>query len=193
MSPAAGSLFAVFRLTPGRVIVVLIVLLGVSLAAFNVWFRYSTTNQIHSRWGTAAMLRIAEAPEASWWELEPLGNRPASAAGELDSIVFSGHAYPIRRRGDLITARGFVNLRYALGQNGSYDFSRGDSPTIQWRWAMIFDADGERTVVLVDEDFRWLLAFDPATTKPIGNPLVRLTEKMSAGLKTFFDEQRAAK
>jgi hypothetical protein len=176
-------------------IVVFIVLLGVSLAAFNVWFRYSTTNQIHGRWGTAAMLRIAEAPEATWWELEPPGNRLASEAGELDSIVFPGLNVPIhiRKRGDLITARGFVNLRYALGQNGSYDFSRGDSPTIDWRWAMIFDADGERTVVLVDENFRWLRAFDVTATKPEGNPLVRLTDKMSAGLKTFFEEQRAAK
>lgn len=181
-----------FRLTPGRIIVVLIVLLGVSLAAFNVWFRYSTTNQIHSRWGTEAMLRIAEAPEASWWELVPLASGETLPQG-AELIHFDFKSYAMWRRGDLITARGFVNLRYALGQNGSYDFDSDEAPPSKWRWAMVFLAHEDKTIVLIDEEFRWLWSLDLTASKKSGEPKVMLTEKMSAGLKTFFDEQRAAK
>jgi hypothetical protein len=182
------------RLTPGRLIVVVVVLLGVSLAAFNVWFRYSTTNQIHSRWGTEAMLRIAEAPEASWWELVPVAEDayPVAPANRPELQEINGRNYAVVQRGDLIGARGFVNLRYALGQNGSYSFADDQTPPTQWKWAMVFSAADGKTIVLVDKAAQWLSVLDGPTASVSGGSEVELTEKMSAGIKTFFAERTAA-
>lgn len=179
-----------------------IVAVGVALAAFNVYFRYATTDRIHRRWGTPAMLRIAESPRAEWWELAPtdanaqpapqLSGRTVETAAEaaaettvevvVERIALDGQTLAVRRRGPLIDARGFVHLRNALGQNASYDWSREAEPPNRWRWAIAFVDDQDRTVLLFDEPFRVVRTFQ--ASEPVA-----LTDKMSAGLTTFFAEQ----
>ena len=178
------------RITPGRAAVLLIVVLGVALAAFNVYFRYATTNRIHAHWGTAALLRIADAPRAEWWELalvEANAQPDAPPAGQtvetaVERIALDGQAFAIHRRGNLIGARGFVHLRNALGQNASYDWTGKPAPLNRWRWAIAFVDDRDRTVLLFDDAFRVVRSFESPEPVP-------LTDKMSAGLATFFAEQ----
>lgn len=178
------------RVSPGRAAVLLIVVLGVALAAFNVYFRYATTNRIHAQWGTAALLRVAEAPRAEWWDLaraDANAQPDATPTGQtvetvVERIALDGRTFAVRRRGDLIGARGFVHLRNALGQNASYDWTREPTGAGAWRWAIAFADDRERTVLLFDDAFRVARTFE--SPEP-----VTLTDKMSAGLKTFFAEQ----
>jgi hypothetical protein len=175
------------------VAVLAIVSLGASLAAFNLWYRHATTHRIHEKWGTEAMLRIAESPDAEWWELADADDAAASAASDRDRISVDGRIYSIRRRGDLNRARGFVHLRNSLGQDASYAWATDDLPTSPWRWAIVFlddsqDADA-RTIVLIDENAARLAAM---TLPPKEVAAVKLTAKMTAGLKTFLAEQGEA-
>jgi hypothetical protein len=181
----------VFPFDPGRAIVVLLVVLGAALAAVNVWFRYSATGQIHEQWGTKAMLRIAESPQAELWELAEAPDASAMSV-EDDDIAIGNRTYRIHKRSDLTRARGFVHLRNSLGQDASYAFACDLAPPNEWRWAIaFFDGDrasrDARTVVLFDADVRWA-----ALAVPIGEAnAVELSDKTAAGIKIFLNEQGA--
>jgi hypothetical protein len=177
------------RITPGRTVVVLIVVLGATLAAINVWFRYATTGQIHALWGTTAMLRIADSPRAELWELAELADGTESLPGS-EQVTVGDHDYRIVRRRDLAGARGFVHLRNSLGQDASYNFSCDLGPPDAWPWAIVFFDEDEsnrdsRTVVLFDRDIKWAATTEP----PDAVHAVELSEKMAAGIKMFVDEQ----
>ncbi|MEX2189003.1 MAG: hypothetical protein WD875_19500 [Pirellulales bacterium] len=208
------------KLTAGKSIVALLVVLGATLAAVNVWHRYATTNRIHGLWGAETMELIARAPQAEWLELVPgeMGraepdssdSKPSTvdrdnvyrgsvdpSADKGDDLFVDGKRYRAVDRGDLITARGFLNLRYALGQNGSYNWSCDAGPPDTWRWAMIFVEGDRRAVLLVDEDCGWIAAL-PAANLVVGEngadklakaKAVETTTQFATGLKAFFAEQ----
>lgn len=177
------------KITPGRAVVLLIVALGVTLAGINVWFRYATTSRIHERWGTEALLQIADAPRAELWELTPTPWDGVKIAAD-DAIAIGERQYRIGRRTTLIGAKGFVHLRNSLGQDASYSFSCDLSPPNEWRWAIAFSEDDAtrgdaRTVVLFDSDVKWAAKAE----KTLLVDAIELSEKMSAGIATFLDEQ----
>jgi hypothetical protein len=184
-----SRLLDVLRITPGRAVVILIVVLGATLAAINVWFRYATTGQIHTLWGTKAMLRIAASPRAELWDLAEVENAAVSLP-DVEQITIGNRKYRIVRRCDLREARGFVHMRNSLGQDASYNFSCDLGPPDAWPWAIVFFDDNElnqdsRTVVLFDRDVKWAATSEPPDTVHA----VELSEKMAAGIKTFVDEQ----
>ncbi len=192
------------KLTAGKSIVTLLVVLGVALAGANVWHRYATTDRIHRRWGAETMELIARAPQAEWLKLAAARSAERGEAGRTDgqqtgsagsllkdaALEIDGSEYFIVERGDLISARGFSNLRHALGQNGSYNWADDLGPSESWRWAIVF-ADADRHVtLLVDEDAQWLKPLN--ATGLTSTVPVEATAQMSAGLKKFFAEQTPA-
>jgi hypothetical protein len=163
---------------PGQWIALVIVILTLAGAITSIAYHHASSNAAQDFLGAGGMMLAAQSPEA---ELLVIGQEeqtdPTAPAGEKLSI--DGREWPIVRRHDLRMARGILNLRHALRQDASYDFSAAVSLDPPWVFAIRL-ADGARTLTL---------AFDPAGRRVAVVETGRaagLAEKTAAGLATFL-------
>jgi hypothetical protein len=161
----------------GVIAVLTVVGIAAALAGFNVWFHYNQSRQIHERWGTAHLMRIANAPKVELVELDRrIVEKPNSTATLLQA---DGWRQMAERYTDLSHVPGLSNFRYALGQDASYEW--GDVPPFQATWGhgILFTDDNGKTLLVFDTENKVISASHDA-------PPVRLTEKMNEGIKAFL-------
>ncbi len=163
----------------GVIAVTAIVGVAAALAGFNVWWHYNQSRQIHALWGTDALMRIGHGDAGEIVALAPPSDLPLASGTKVVSI--GGKDFPQRGAVDLATARGASNLRYALGQDASYDWIREPSAAGRWSLAIRFVDDRGQTLLAFDLDQG--IALENGSGKA-----VLLTEKMASGLKKFADE-----
>jgi hypothetical protein len=125
----------------GRRLVVALVLLGIGLASFAIWFQWRQTRRCLTLYGSEAARQIQAAVRVELWE-----PRAAAAAG-LESAA----------RIDVSRAPGLVHLRRGLVEDANFDWQRAAEATAEWDAAFAFYAtadDATPTAVLV-------IDFDP--------------------------------
>ena len=111
---------------PGALIVVGILAMAASMAAFAVWFQWTQTRRCLGFFGPEIATAIQTAPRVEAWRLSPHG------AG--------GRAFATARA-DVSRARGLVHLRHGLVEDSNYAWSAlaaGRRPTGSWDVALAF-------------------------------------------------------
>jgi len=110
INPAAERVLAAERVAaagPGRLLAAGIVLLGVALAVFAVWFQWRQTRRCLDFYGVDAARRIQSAARVELWEIQ--------GATALDRLE------PASRR-DVTLAGGLVHLRRGLVEDANFDW-----------------------------------------------------------------------
>lgn len=126
----------------GRLLVVALVLLGIGLASFAIWFQWRQTRRCLALYGSDAARQIQAAARVELWEPR------AATSAALESAT----------RIDVSRAPGLVHLRRGLVEDANFDWQRAAVATAEWDAAFAFYAaagDATPTAVLV-------IDFDPA-------------------------------
>ena len=132
------------RQPSGRPLVAGLVLLGVSLACFAIWFQWRQTRRCLELYGTDAARQVQAAARVELW-------RPSTftdAQPTLEAAI----------RTDISKAPGLVHLRRGLVEDANFDWERPASTGAEWDAAFAFydgaSAAAPATVLVID--------FDPA-------------------------------
>lgn len=132
------------RQPSGRPLVAGLVLLGVSLACFAIWFQWRQTRRCLDFYGSDVARQVQAAARVELW-------RPPSSAEPqpgLDAAI----------RTDISRAPGLVHLRRGLVEDANFDWKRPASTGAEWDAAFAFydeaSAAAPATVLVID--------FDPA-------------------------------
>lgn len=135
----------------GRRLVAGLLLLGVALACFAVWFQWQQTRQCLAFYGSEAARSIQAATRVELWEPPPGG--PEAAAGpEALSALESA------TRTDISRAPGLVHLRRGLVEDANFDWERAAPAGAAWDAAFAFyDTTSAATPAAV-----LVIDFDPA-------------------------------
>lgn len=134
--------------TTGIRLVFGLVILGISLASFAIWFQWHQTRRCLELYGSSVARRIQTAPRVELWE--PLaGHVFGSTAGEGEQAPRSGAAL----RFDVSRARGLVHLRRGLVEDANFDWAKRDASGL-WDAALAFYDRSD------DAEPAALLAFD---------------------------------
>jgi len=158
-------------------LVLLLLLAGVALAAFALWFQWRQTRRCLQFYGPVAAGRIQVGPRVELLELTPGASGPVVAS-----------------RQDVSRAPGLVHLRRGLVEDANFGWDapgpRAPLPAAAWDVALAFHAappsDAEATVLAID--------FDPAGgwVTVVGRPgRVRLG-RIEAGLRKWVETTRTA-
>ena len=132
------------RQPSGRPLVAGLVLLGVLLACFAIWFQWRQTRRCLELYGSDAARQLQAAARVELW------TPPASADAQpaLETAI----------RTDISRAPGLVHLRRGLVEDANFDWERPASTGAEWDAAFAFygeaSAAAPATVVVID--------FDPA-------------------------------
>ena len=160
----------------GTVLVIAMAGAGLMAASVAVWYQHRQTRRALDLWGPAAAQRIERAGKVDLVELD--GGRTADgAAGDM------AHA---EAAVDISHAPGVLHFRRSLLQDANFDWDAENDTAMSdndWDYAARFsDEEGNNVVVLFDLN-RGVVANRAAADR-----VVRVTEKMSEGLRRFFDE-----
>ena len=157
----------------------MLLLAGVTSAA-AIWYLRGLSQRSMSFWGPAAGELILQAPQVEALRLAPAESAEALPAGER--LTIGGQAFDVIQRRDISQARGLVNVRRALMQDASYEWSvPPPAPPVRWSYALRF-TDQDRAATL-------LLVLDPPAAKPLDRDESVGTRPIVAGLRAFFAEQ----
>ncbi len=127
----------------GKQLVLGMFLLAAAFGAFAVGFHWYTSRRVMSLWGPEAAECINRATQMELWELssDPLLNPLGKPVEPL-------------RRYNVSQARGILNVRHALLEQATFDWS-DSAPflaTRTWCWALSFRTAGSKTLVLFSYD-----------------------------------------
>ena len=173
--------------TGGRLVFGLVIL-GIALASFAIWFQRHQTRRCLELYGSSVARRIQTAPRVELWE--PL---PGSDPGNTGGIGEPAPRFGAARRFDVSRARGLVHLRRGLVEDANFDWNNS-GPSGPWDAALAFydgPDDAEPAAVLAFD-------FDSAGGtltllgggKPVG--LGRLEKGLRAWLATAGAESGPA-
>jgi len=161
-------------LRSGRLVIVAILVLGVAAGAFAVWYQQQQSRQALRFWGTEGASLIARAPhvEAVWLELA--GKQAADCD---DSLEVPGGTACVRQRQDVDRTPGISNLRRALMQDATFQWSAEPPEGADWEFALRFFDEGQSTVLLFDlargacaeASTSRSVVLDPAATKDLSD------------------------
>lgn len=160
----------------GAAVVLALLLGGVALAAFAVWFQWRQTRRCLRFYGPVAADRIQAGPRVELWELTPGATGPVVA-----------------RRQDVSRAPGLVHLRRGLVEDANFRWHAAQPPrrlpAAAWDVALAFHAAApaaEPTVLAID--------FDAAggSVTVVGRPGRVGLGRIEAGLRTWVEKTRAA-
>jgi hypothetical protein len=120
----------------GMTLVIGLVILGISLASFAIWFQRHQTRRCLEFYGSSVARRIQTAPRVELWE--PLsgntaGNTVGNSDGEGELAPRSGAAL----RFDVSRARGLVHLRRGLVEDANLDWAKR-AASGPWNAALAF-------------------------------------------------------
>ncbi len=159
----------------GRRLVVGLVVLGIGLACFAIWFQWQQTRRCLAFYGSDSARRIQVAPRVELWEPS------AAAPAPLDSAT----------RIDISRAPGLVHLRRGLVEDANFDWQRVAGSGAAWDAAFAFydthDAATPATVLVID--------FDPTggTIGVVGNDDRVGLGRLEKGLRSWLDGVRVKK
>jgi hypothetical protein len=159
--------------TAGTLVVAAVIALGAGLGIYNWWFQYDSARQIHAKWGTLALARIARSPRAELLVFY-------SSQGDVRN-----GAERQRSAFDITTAKGVTNLRYALGHDSSYEWPVPSVPPAEGEveFAFRFSDNKGATTIAINPNARRA----HNTASPDG--VAQLTPAAAAGFKKFAAEQ----
>lgn len=156
--------------TRGTIVSVLLVVVGFAMAAFAWRFHATQNRRILGYLTPQVAERIAHAPKVHAWKV-------AGPAVELT----------ILKQRDVSNAPGISNIRYALVQDSTFDWT-SPAPKIEpeCAYALHFDSDAYYGPVLV---------FDAAARRVTNKKGTWLTLQPASSreIKAFFDEQLGAR
>jgi hypothetical protein len=167
----------------GKLVILAILVLGVAAGAFAVWYRQQQSRHSLQFWGTEGASLIARAPhvEALWLELA------GQQAADCDETVeVPGGTACVRQRQDVERAAGISNLRHALVQDATFQWSAEPPDGADWEFALRFFDEGQSSVLLFD------LARGACAEARTSRSVV-LDPAASKDLSDFFAEQFGGK
>jgi hypothetical protein len=160
----------------GVILVLLLLAAGLGAAATALWHQYRQTRRALDFWGTAAASLIGHAPSV---ELTALSHGQADGK-DSDQTKTAGDTV------DLSEARGLVHFRRGLLEDQNFNWDREPPDVVpDWGYLVRFSDDNASVVVAFDLDRRVV-----GIKKPSG-AAAALTDRMSEGLATFFEQSLA--
>ena len=170
------------RSTPGSMLVIGLLILGLLAAGVGVWFQWQQTRRCLAFYGTRATEQISKSPFVELWQLKPL------AGGR-----HTGHLEAIRVE-DITEAKGLVHLRRGLVEDANFHWVGKDDtehlllPDAAWDLALVFSDTKqkpgvEQTVVVID----FVGNSQGANLTVAGRPGRVALGKMAKGLKTWVE------
>ena len=162
----------------GRMFILFILLLSISMGAYAIWFKYQQGRQCLVFWGSVNAGMIRHAPTV---ELQV--RSPDAASSELQEAVESGsRSLPVKERHDISSLPGLVHARHMLIEDRSYLW--GESAGTEapgWSFVLCF-REGEKEILLAF-DSRRRLAQLVGSTQPIvmGRMLGQLEKYLGLG------------
>ncbi len=173
---------------PGKLVIVGMLALALAAALFAVWYRYSTVRHAQKFWGTTTAMLIAEAPQVRLFRLgaslEDGEPPPASDDEQIPAVVeFDGRSWPVLEVKDAADIKGLSQLRYALTQDSTFDWTAGeDYEDPEFQYALEFSDGHDWATVLFDLDlYRAALS--------AGNRTALLQPAAGKAIESFLDEQ----
>lgn len=129
----------------GKLAVLSMLLLAVSLAAFAWWWNIESGRRTLEFWGNTDGARII----AEGAEVELLWLRPASGAEEEEKLTIGEQTYAVIDSRKVTGARGLVHARHALLEDTSFEWDAPIKSVGDYAVAVRFrDASGTTTVAL---------------------------------------------
>jgi hypothetical protein len=178
----------------GKLVIVGILFVALSAAAFSAWYHYRGQHRAQEFWGTTTAVLIAKAPQV---ELLRLGEpslatedeepEQESADDEAPShptaVAFGDQHWKVLEVKDALAAKGIGNLRLALITDTTFEWggSAGDKEP-NWQYGLSFSDKRNWATVLFDfETGRVALTG--------GKKTARLVAEANRDFKEFFGEQ----
>ena len=163
----------------GTLVIVAIVLVGVSAAAFSVWYQQHQSQRSLQFWGAENARLIARAPVAEALRLD-LSPEESDCPDKLE--VLRG-TICVERRREVSRAPGFSNIRRGLLQDASFDWDAvPPDNALSWEFGLRFEENGREVALLFD------LTLGVASLAA-AERAVALDKAAVADLKAFFAEQ----
>jgi hypothetical protein len=159
----------------GRRLVVGLMVLGLGLACFAIWFQWQQTRRCLAFYGSDSARQIQAAPRVELWE------PPAGIPGGIETAA----------RTDISRAPGLVHLRRGLVEDANFDWQRAANAGTAWDAAFAFYATATAatpaTVLVID--------FDPAggTMGVAGRDGRVGLGRIEKGLRSWLEGVRAKK
>lgn len=169
------------RSTPGSMLVIGLLALGLLAAGIGVWFQWQQTRRCLAFYGTRATEQISKSPFVELWQLKPLSG--GRHTGRLEAVLVE----------DITEAKGLVHLRRGLVEDANFQWveentERAPLADAAWDLALVFfdskqKNESERTVVVIDFGEN----SQKANLTVVGRPGRVALGKMGKGLKTWVE------
>ena len=130
----------------GKLAVGAMLLSGVLLAAFALWWNVTSGSRTLEFWGTDAGRRIID--ERATVEL--LWLRPASGGSQERTLDIGSQPYAIVATADVTGARGLVHARHSLLEDASYAWTEHGADQARYELAVRFRNDAGTTTAAFD-------------------------------------------
>jgi hypothetical protein len=148
----------------GKLVIVAIVVVALGAAAFAAWYQYRGQKNALDFWGTTSAVLIAEAPQISIFELGEAGpaeqdqDEPETTVEEEaesahpTSLEYGDRAWKVRTVKPGHEAPGIKNIRRALVQDTTFDWTETTSDEVEpeWQYAIAFTDNRNWATVLFD-------------------------------------------
>lgn len=155
----------------GPIVIVIMLVVALTAAAFSVWFHYRNQQRAQAFWGTTTAVLINKAPQVELLELGepdrdiPLGEdvleEPEPEESDPDApplvqaVVFDQIPWIVVETKDGAGAKGIANLRRVLVLDTTFDWSR--QPIVEeprWQFGISVNDGRNWATVLFDFDSR---------------------------------------
>lgn len=166
----------------GRIAVLSVFALAVTLSAGAWWYHYRATKRMADFWGPAAANLLVRGELVDAYRLEPQSPPPASNDfpdwPPPFAKLLEGSAV---QHVDLTGAKGLIHLRHALTQDSNYlwDAAQQDAAP-PWAFAFRFSDGDDATWILLSDEFDYLgrptnddAAIDLLAFRPEVGPVLR--------------------
>ncbi len=166
----------------GKLLIGVIFAVAALMAGFAVWWQVQQQRRALAFWGRDNAILIRHAPHVELLRLEP-----DAADDTREAIPFGAATYRVAERMDMAEVEGMLHARHSLIEDYSFvwDEVNGDGapghPSPPWRFAFRFKEAENETVVLFDQDCRFV-----GSAK---QEVAVLIPKISAGLLKYTAKQ----
>jgi hypothetical protein len=162
----------------GTILVLLLLAAGLVAAGTAIWHQYRQTRLALDFWGPEAAHLIGDAPSVKLTALQPRrgAQKTAAKGAQAGPIVL-----------DISRTRGLVHFRRSLLEDANFEWNSDLSAlaAAEADYSVRFSDGKDELEILVDLNAR--LVRVPAS----GGGVAKVTERMSDGLATFFEETLA--
>lgn len=162
----------------GKLVIVTILVVGISLAGFAWWNRWSRSQQVIAHWGPTAPTTIRVGKTA---ELLLLAAEPPTADTGLGVVKIHDHTYHITQIMDISQAKGLIHARHQLVQNEAFDWDTPRDANCRPRWSQAIRFRLEQDVTTIAFDFPCQRAMMLEQDKDVG------MQPIATGMQSFLN------